>query len=130
MADESTRGGQLNNRATQWEAGEGSCTVRAAAITARGSNGEHLATEHHSHSPLCLGGLRAMVVGGFKSGKKRQRLAERLAWPLRECKGERGECGRAQREKGQVWEVGGNGHQKVLCPKEYEGTCSSLLPHT
>lgn len=71
VADESTRGGQLNNRATQWEAGEGSCTVRAAAITARGSNGEHLATEHHSHSPLFVsGGLRAMVVGGFKSERK------------------------------------------------------------
>lgn len=68
--------------------------------------------------------------GGVQIRKKRQRLAERLAWPLRECKGERGECGRAQREKGQVWEVGGEGHQKVLCPKEYEGTCSSLLPHT
>ena len=40
MADESTRGGRLNNRAAQWEAGEGSCSVRAGAITARGSNGE------------------------------------------------------------------------------------------
>lgn len=71
-----------------------------------------------------------VVGGGFKSERKGrgQRLAERLAWPLRECKGERGECGRAQREKGQV---GGEGHQKVLCPKEYEeGTCSSLLLHT
>lgn len=75
MADESTRGGQLNNRATQWEAGEGSCTVRAAAIMAWGSNGEHLATEHHSHSPLFVLGAEGEGGGGggVQIGKKRQR---------------------------------------------------------
>lgn len=74
VADESTRGGRTNNGATQWEAGEGSCSVRAGAITARGSNGEHLATEHHSHSPLfvwCWGWRRWRWRGGSTERKDR-----------------------------------------------------------
>lgn len=129
MADESTRGGRPNNRATQWEAGEGSCSVRAGAITARGSNGEHLAAEHHSHSPLFVSGVGAAADGGSGQKEKDPRPAERLTWPLRECKGKGGGVAGAEREK--RTSVGGEGHQKVLCPNEdEEGTCSSLLRHT
>lgn len=68
MADESTRGGRLNNGATQWEAGEGSCSVRPGAITAPGSNGEHLATERHSHSPLFVSSCGEGGGGGDRRG--------------------------------------------------------------
>ena len=75
VADESTRGGRPNNGATQWEAGEGSCSVRAGAITARGSNREHLAAELHSQTPLFVPGW-----GGWKGvnaeRKGRGRLKE------------------------------------------------------
>lgn len=79
--------------------------MRAGAITARGSNGEHLATEHHSHSPLFVSALGWGGVeweGGGSNRKKGPKLAERLVWPLRECrrkeesvaglKGEKDEC--------------------------------------
>ena len=115
VADESTRGGRLNNRAAQWEAGEGSCSVRAGAITARGSNGEHLATEHHSHSPLFVWSWgwrwrwRGGGWGGVQNRKKGPRLAERLVWPLRECKRKEESVARL---KGKKDKCGGRGTSK------------------
>lgn len=84
-------GGRPNNGMTQWEAGEGSCTLRATAIKAWGSNGEHLATEHRSHSPPFV-----YRDEGVRAGRKGLGLAQRLLWPLKECK-RKEECGQAQR---------------------------------
>lgn len=66
-------GGRPNNWVTQWEAGEGSCTLRAAAIKAWGSNGEHLAAEHHGHSSL-------FVYGDEEVKPERRGLTKRMAW--------------------------------------------------
>lgn len=47
---------------------EGSCSVRPGAITAPGSNGEHLATERHSHSPLFVSSCGEGGGGGDRRG--------------------------------------------------------------
>lgn len=60
--------------------------------------------------------------------EKRPCLADRLARPLRECKGKE----ESRPERGERDECGGpETHQNALCPsEEEEGSCSSLLRHT
>lgn len=113
-------GGRPNNGVTQWEAGEGSCTLRAAAIKAWGSNGEHLAVEHHSHSPPFV-----YRDEGVRAERKGLGLAERLLWPW-------GECGQAQRQRGQVCVCSGWGTSKSFTSQRLKGgahvqhCCSTL----
>lgn len=99
-------GGPLNNGATQREAGEGSCSVRAAAITARGGNGEHLAAERHSHPSLIVSDWGVVLLQAGGGGH---------AGPLRECR--RGE---------EKLTVGSKGAQKVYAPVLH--CCGTLQP--
>lgn len=116
-------GGRPNNWVTQWEAGEGSCTLRAAAIRAWGSNGEHLAAEHHSHSLLFVWGSNRRERGrgwlkdwcglwSSAEGKKR-------VWPG------------SKAERTSVYACRGWGTSKSFTPQRLRGgTCSTLLQHT
>lgn len=98
---------ELHNR----RLGRAAAVWGAGAITAQGSNGQHLAAELHSHSSLFVSG----AGGGLDWRQKEKTKAEleRLVWPLRECR--RKEESVARLKGGKRDECGGRGHQKVLC---------------
>jgi len=67
--------------------------------------------------------------GGAPNRKKRPGLADRLAWPLRECKRKEESVAWAEREKC-VWVGGSRDIKKLYVGSGAEGSCSSLLQHT
>lgn len=118
VADESTRGVEgPTMEEHNGEAGEGSCSLRAAAIKARGGRGGHLAAEHHSHSArFCLQGQT-----GGKGG--RGPAERRAAAAFKRATGGR-------RGASVAWEGRGGIKKFYILKKERRGTCSTLLQHT